>query len=118
MTVDSGIFNAKVARVRARIGGANKDSAREFAEKSLRHAQNEAPFRSGDLRDTTRIVDTADGAGIAAGNRSVPYAGPIHWGWPKRNIRKNPFIPRGIRKAQGNLSYFVDRVARLWSRDT
>jgi hypothetical protein len=27
-----------------------------------------------------------------AGNAAVPYAGPIHWGWPARRITAQPFI--------------------------
>ena len=27
-----------------------------------------------------------------AGGAKVPYAGPIHWGWPDRNIEPHPFI--------------------------
>lgn len=27
-----------------------------------------------------------------AGGAAVPYAGPIHWGWPSHNIEPQPFI--------------------------
>jgi len=29
---------------------------------------------------------------VQAGRASVPYAGPIHWGWPARNIEPQPFL--------------------------
>ena len=29
---------------------------------------------------------------MSAGGASLPYAGPIHWGWPARRIEAQPFI--------------------------
>jgi hypothetical protein len=29
---------------------------------------------------------------IVSGRGGVEYAGPIHFGWPKKRIRPNPFI--------------------------
>jgi hypothetical protein len=35
-----------------------------------------------------------------AGRASVPYAGPIHWGWPARNISANPFLSNAAVESQ------------------
>jgi hypothetical protein len=51
-----------------------------------------APRRSGTLAGTVRTSGTKAGALIRAGYAAVPYAGPIHWGWPKRNIVAQPFL--------------------------
>lgn len=29
---------------------------------------------------------------MSAGRASVPYAGPIHYGWPAHGIEANPFV--------------------------
>jgi hypothetical protein len=51
-----------------------------------------APRRSGALAGTIRSSGTKAGAVIRAGYAAVPYAGPIHWGWPKRHIEPQPFL--------------------------
>jgi hypothetical protein len=39
----------------------------------------------------------------------VPYAGPIHFGWPARNIRPNPFIYQVLDSRR-------DEVLKLYER--
>ncbi|MCQ4120405.1 HK97 gp10 family phage protein [Rhodococcus tibetensis] len=50
------------------------------------------PRVSGRLDQSIRAAGTARAGIVRAGKKSVPYAGPIHWGWPARNIRAQPFI--------------------------
>lgn len=42
------------------------------------------PVRTGRLRDTIRAAGQASGVVVRAGYAVVPYAGPIHFGWPTR----------------------------------
>jgi hypothetical protein len=51
-----------------------------------------APHRTGRLAASVRAARQVGRARIQAGGAAVPYAGPIHWGWPSRNIRPQPFI--------------------------
>jgi hypothetical protein len=51
-----------------------------------------APRRSGALAASVRGNAAATNATIRAGGAAVPYAGPIHWGWPARHIAAQPFI--------------------------
>lgn len=51
-----------------------------------------APKRSGALAGSVRTARLASGVLVRAGSARVPYANPIHWGWPKRNIAANPFM--------------------------
>lgn len=51
-----------------------------------------APRRTGLLAGTVRGAGTKTHATIRAGYARVPYAGPIHWGWPARHIRANPWL--------------------------
>jgi hypothetical protein len=50
------------------------------------------PVASGTLRDSIRHTKRKTGATVLAGRRSVPYAGPIHFGWRARNIEPQPFL--------------------------
>lgn len=49
------------------------------------------PVESGWLASTIRSTGTAAAGVVRVGTKAVPYAGPIHWGWPARNIKANPF---------------------------
>jgi hypothetical protein len=57
-------------------------------------ARTEAPIRSGALAGSVRASATKRALGLRAGGRGVLYAGPIHFGWPARNIDPNPFLIR------------------------
>lgn len=66
----------------------NKDAADVVA----RSARAAVPVRSGRLAASIRTAGTQSNGVIRAGRKSVPYAGPIHWGWPARNIRPVYFL--------------------------
>lgn len=51
-----------------------------------------APKRSGALAASVRAGATTRAGVVRAGKKRVPYAGPVHWGWPSR-----PDPARGIR---------------------
>lgn len=55
-------------------------------------AKGTAPRVSGNLAGSIRGNRAATSAVIKAGGARVPYAGVIHWGWPRRNIRAQPFL--------------------------
>jgi len=80
-------------------------------------AKTEAPRRSGRLSGSIKAKGTTTGASIVAGGlKSVPYAGPIHYGWPSRPnrsrgwrggpIKANPFLTRAANDS-------VDMVAKI-----
>ena len=78
---------------------ANKEAARavESAARSL------VPRRSGRLADTLRSAGNAKGGVVLAGKAKVPYAGPIHFGWFRRNIRPQPFIFQALDRKAGEI---------------
>lgn len=47
---------------------------------------------TGRLAASVRGNKSASRASVSAGRASVPYAGPIHYGWPARGIEANPFV--------------------------
>lgn len=63
-------------------------------------AASRAPRRSGQLAGTVRGTRQLRRARISAGRASVPYAGVIHWGWPARHIRPNPFISNAAQSTE------------------
>lgn len=50
------------------------------------------PRVSGRLAGSIRPGGTQTQAIARAGGVAVPYANPIHWGWPARNIRASLFL--------------------------
>lgn len=55
-------------------------------------AQGMAPSVSGALAGSIRASRAAGGVSVKAGSAGIPYAGPIHWGWPRRNIKESLFL--------------------------
>lgn len=65
---------------------------RAAAEDVARAARDRAPVLTGRLRKSVRASATKTRGTVSAGSKAVPYAGPIHFGWPARNIEAQPFI--------------------------
>lgn len=71
------------------------------------------PVRSGALRETVRGSATKTGGRVRAGYKRVPYAGPIHFGWPARNIRPQPFFYDAVDARRKEVeAAFVDYLKR------
>lgn len=66
----------------------------------LPRVKGKAPRRSGRLAGNIRASAAATSLTVRAGGARVPYAGPIHWGWKKRNIKAQPWITEEIRSTQ------------------
>lgn len=56
--------------------------------------------RTGKLAASVRAGATQKAGVVRAGRKSVPYAGPIHWGWPRRNITAQPFLSASARATE------------------
>ena len=50
------------------------------------------PRLTGRLAASVRPAGQPGKATVRAGGPAVPYAGVIHWGWPRRNIRPQTFL--------------------------
>lgn len=75
------------------------------------------PVDSGWLASTIRSSGTATTATVRAGNKATPYAGPIHWGWPDRNIKANPFAAEAARLTEPTWGrIYADAVDKAISR--
>lgn len=89
-------FRATLKRAGADMAdmkAANQAAARTVAEA----AAAGAPRRSGKLAGSLRPARQVARARVSS---TVPYAGAIHWGWPRHNISANPFLTRAAEQTQ------------------
>lgn len=92
------------------IKAANKEAATLVADA----AKYEVPVRSGALRDSIRGTGSVKVGQVRAGKAKVPYAGPIHFGWPRRHIKPQPFIYDALDKRIGEvIDAYEQRVSNV-----
>jgi len=68
------------------------ETNKQVAEIVINETKKYVPVLSGALAASLRNASTKKSAKVRGGSAAVPYAGPIHFGWPSRSIRPNPFI--------------------------
>jgi hypothetical protein len=78
-------------------------------------ASSRAPRRTGHLAGNVRTGRSPRHARVLAGSARVPYAGPIHWGWPARRIAAQPFISEAAEQTESSWAagYVRDVIAAL-----
>lgn len=94
------------------------------AEPVAARAKRIGPRRTGRLVGSVRPLATQRNARVAVGRKSIPYAGPIYWGWPARNIAPNKFVDRAAeqmeaqtrRQFEQEVDGFVRSVWERWGR--
>lgn len=98
------------------LKGELKGAYREAAQIIVQGSKLRVPHRSGALEGSIRPLGGVTSAIVAAGRASVPYAGPIHFGWPARGIEPQPFIHDTIkddwRKVYKTFTDAIDNVTR------
>lgn len=77
-----------------------KQAFSTIAAEGARVAARHAPRRSGRLAGDVRGNRAKSKAVVAAGRASVPYAGPINYGWPSRNIAASGFMQKADEEMQ------------------
>lgn len=90
------------------VSGSVKKLNGELAEEVAVVARRKVPRRSGTLAGSIRSSGQARTGVVRAGKASVPYAGPIHFGWAKRNIRPQPFLYDALDERR-------DDIVRRWA---
>jgi hypothetical protein len=68
------------------LTAANRDAAKIVAPESAART----PRRTGRLAGTVKAGATRSAAVVRVGSRTVPYAGPIIFGWDAHNIAPQP----------------------------
>jgi hypothetical protein len=72
------------------------ETNKQVAEIIINETKKYVPVLTGALAAAIRNASTKKSAKVRVGSVAVPYAGPIHFGWPARSIRPNPFIYEAI----------------------
>jgi hypothetical protein len=94
-----------------------KAAHKAVAEMIAQRSDSRAPRRSGRLAGDVRAAGTAREAIVRVGRARVPYAGPIHWGWPARNIAPNPWLWETARNLEDReLSMYLDALQKIIDR--
>jgi hypothetical protein len=110
----------ELRRAMKRMGADLKDLTavnRAAAQPVLEESRRLVPRVSGTLGRSIRLTASRTGASVRAGKAAVPYAGPIHFGWRRRNIEANPFLYRAIANRHDEvLSIYNGRVEELVGR--
>lgn len=121
-TVGLKVEGAKQLRAALKAAGEDltdlKDVNAEVAALVAQAAAARAPHRTGRLASTVRGNRAAGRATVQAGRAAVPYAGPIHWGWPRRRIAAQPWVaqtaqdlePRWVEIFTNGVQTLLDRI--------
>lgn len=89
---------------------------RVLAEAVADRARSKVPRQTGRLAASIRATASKTRADIRAGGAGVKYAMPIHWGWPKRNIKKQPFLFDALREMRPEIERaYQDGIMELAS---
>jgi len=93
------------------------ETNKKVAEIIIGESKKYVPVLTGALAETVRNVSTKKSAKVRAGNVVVPYAGPIHFGWPSRRIKPNPFFYDAIDRRRSEVaSRYADLIDALTSK--
>lgn len=90
-----------------------KEAFSTIASEGARVASGFAPRRTGRLAGDVRGNRAKSKAVVAAGRVSVPYAGPINYSWPARNIKGSFFMQKADERMQPRaLALLEDEINR------
>lgn len=94
-----------------------KDANQRAGQFVANAGSQRAPHLTGALAGALRASRVAGGATIRAGSASVPYAGPIHWGWPAHNIKAQPFLSDAATETEPEwLPIYEEDIAKIVDR--
>ncbi|WP_372733613.1 hypothetical protein [Nocardioides sp.] len=111
---------SRVVRDLQAIGVDAEDLRRAFssiASEGASLVSSLAPRRTGRLARDTRGNRAKNRAVVTVGRASIPYAGPINYGWPARNITAAGFLqkadqswqPYALRRLEQELNTIIRR---------
>jgi hypothetical protein len=95
---------------------------RRLAETVAKEARSGAPVLSGRLAGSVRPGATRTKGYVRAGGGGIPYAGVIHFGWPRHNISPQPFIYDALDDKRGEVidtyDKYVEALVEKVGRET
>jgi len=80
-------------------------------------SKNYVPVLTGGLQGTIRAAASKTSGRVKAGYKAVPYAGPIHFGWPARFIKPQPFIYDAIDRRRDQIKDRYDQLVKKLIRE-
>lgn len=93
-----------------------KDLNQDISQLVVQTAQSLVTVVSGDLRSSIKGNRAKGKAVVKAGGARIPYAGPIHWGWPKRGIAPSMFLADAVDQNTEQITHKyqdgIDKVLR------
>ncbi|KRF19662.1 hypothetical protein [Nocardioides sp. Soil796] len=87
-----------------------KDAFARIGEQVKPDYQRVTPVRSGRLRGDYRVSKAKGKVNLYVGRASIPYAGPINYGWAARNIAPANFIAKGDETASPKASNSLEEA--------
>ncbi|GAA0660363.1 hypothetical protein GCM10010193_09140 [Kitasatospora atroaurantiaca] len=103
-------LNKRVREVNKAAAEIVKPEARKTAPSGHRSRKDSKKYKPGKLEKSITVLASANSAVIKAGSASrVPYAGAIHFGFPKRHIRANRFLYRAMARTSDEVSETYER---------
>lgn len=95
-----------------------KETHRNAGEVVASLARTLAPSRTGQLSKTIRSNPTQRQGRVSIGRGvSVPYAAPIHFGWPARRIKPQPFVYDALDNRRDEIFRLYDERIGLLIRE-
>ena len=111
---------AELQRAMKRMGADLKDLTkvnRAASDIVAQDARVGAPRLTGALSRTIKPGARKTVGYVQAGSRLVPYAGPIHFGWPRRNIEPQLFLYDALESRRDQVvDVYEKRVSELVRR--
>lgn len=77
-----------------------KDAFSNISREGAQLVARYAPHKTGALAGNVRGNRARSSAHVAAGGASVPYAGPINYGWARHNITASGFMQKADKEWQ------------------
>ncbi|MFB7675596.1 HK97 gp10 family phage protein [Kitasatospora purpeofusca] len=103
-------LNKRVREVNKQAAEIVKPEARKTAPSGHRSPKDSKKYKPGKLERSITVLASANSAVIKAGSASrVPYAGAIHFGFPRRRIRANRFLFRAMARTSDEVSEAYER---------
>nr|BEK66833.1 hypothetical protein KPHV_40600 [Kitasatospora purpeofusca] len=111
-------LNRAVREVNKAAGEIVKPEAKRTAPAGHRTPKSSKKYKPGRLAQSIAVVASANSAVIKAGSASrVPYAGAIHFGFPRRHIKANRFLFRAMARSGAEVADTYEREITSVIRD-
>lgn len=111
------VQGAKALRTQLRAVGVDladlKKAHASVATMIVARSRSGAPIASGALAASVRGSGQAGAAMLRAGRAALPYANPVHWGWPARHIPARPWLWDTVQDRQADIVDVYESAVQL-----